>query len=74
MGWLLVQLFTFSMAVSGRWSGQLALVYVLVASVQVITFSMAVSGHWSGQLAHVLWLLVNGLARYLTLLALIPRC
>jgi hypothetical protein len=29
------------MAVSGHWSGQLALVYGLVASVQLITFSMA---------------------------------
>jgi hypothetical protein len=61
------QLNTFSMAVSGHRTGQLVLVYGLVASVQLITFSMAVSGHWSGQLALVLWLLVNGLARYLTL-------
>jgi hypothetical protein len=39
------------MAVGGHWSGQLALVYGLVASEQLVTFSMLDSGHWSGQLA-----------------------
>jgi hypothetical protein len=65
------QLDTFSMAVSGHRTGQLALVYGLVAIIQLVTFSMAVSGHWSGQLAFVYtvgWLLVYSWSHFLWLL------